>query len=71
MIEVQTQELKPMLKKLLHELLMQERNLLKELIYEVMEDIALAKAIAEGKDSENVERNEIFALLDGRDCILS
>jgi hypothetical protein len=63
MLETQAQELKPLLKELLHELLMQERGLLKELIYEVIEDVALAKAITEGKDSENVERDEIFALL--------
>jgi hypothetical protein len=27
-----------------------------------MEDVAMAKAIAEGKDSENVGRDEIFEL---------
>jgi hypothetical protein len=43
----------------------QERDLLAELIYEVMEDVAMAKAIAEGKNSENVGRDEIFALLEG------
>ena len=63
MTELQAQELKPMLKQLLRELLTQERDLLAELIYEVMEDIALARAIQEGKNSENVERDEIFALL--------
>jgi hypothetical protein len=64
MVEVQAQDLKALLKELLRELLTQERDLLAELIYEVMEDIALARAIAEGKDSENVERDEIFALLE-------
>ena len=28
-----------------------------------MEDVAMAKAIDEGKDSENVARDEIFELL--------
>jgi hypothetical protein len=31
---------------------------LAELIYEVVEDIPLARAVEEGKDSENVERDE-------------
>jgi hypothetical protein len=64
MLETQAQELKPMLKELLHELLMEEGGLLKELIYEVIEDVALAKTITEGKNGENVKRDEIFALLD-------
>lgn len=40
-----------------------ERDFLTEVIYEVMEDVALGRAIAEGKDDENVERDEIFAFL--------
>jgi hypothetical protein len=47
----------------LHELLLQERETLTNLIYEVMEDIALAKAIEEGLDDENVSSEEVFALL--------
>jgi hypothetical protein len=30
----------------------------------IMEDVAMAKAIAEGKDSENVGRDEIFELFE-------
>jgi hypothetical protein len=60
---LEAQDLRPLLKELLREMFTQERDLLAELIYEVMEDVAMARAIAEGKDSENVERNEIFALL--------
>ena len=41
----------------------QLKPILKELISEVIEDYALANAIKEGKDSENVSREEIFALL--------
>jgi hypothetical protein len=63
MLETQSQELKPIIKEVLHELLLQERETLTDLIYEVMEDIALAKAIEEGLDGENVSREEIFALL--------
>jgi len=41
----------------------QERETLTDVIYEVIEDIALAKAIEEGLDDENVSREEIFSLL--------
>jgi hypothetical protein len=63
MLETQAQELKPIIKEVLHDLLLQERETLTDLIYEVMEDIALAKAIEEGLDGENVSREEVFALL--------
>ncbi|MFM7437309.1 MAG: hypothetical protein ACKO2V_01690 [Snowella sp.] len=63
MLETQTQDLKPLVKEALRELLIQDRETLLDLIYEVMEDIALAKAIEKGLDGENVSREEIFALL--------
>lgn len=62
---LEAQDLRPLLKELLREMFTQERDLLAELIYEVLEDVAMARAIAEGKDSENVERDEIFSLLEG------
>jgi hypothetical protein len=62
---LEAQDFRPLLKELLREMFTQERDLLAELIYEVMEDVAMAKAIAEGKNSENVGRDEIFALLEG------
>ncbi|OYQ63533.1 MAG: hypothetical protein DCE90_16505 [Pseudanabaena sp.] len=65
MAMLEAQDLRPLLKELLREMFTQERDLLAELIYEVMEDVAMARAIAEGKDSENVGRDEIFALLEG------
>ncbi|ARI79611.1 hypothetical protein IQ224_20350 [Microcystis sp. LEGE 00066] len=63
MLEDQTQALKPILKEVLHELLLQERETLTDVIYEVIEDMALAKAIEEGLHDENVSREEIFSLL--------
>jgi hypothetical protein len=62
---LEAQDLRPLLKELLREMFTQERDLLAELIYEVMEDVAMTRGISEGKDSENVERDEIFALLEG------
>jgi hypothetical protein len=63
MLETQAQDLKPLVKEALRELLIQDRETLLDLIYEVMEDIALAKAIEEGLDGENVSHEEVFALL--------
>ena len=60
MLDIQAEELKPLLKELLHELLIQERGWFMDLVYEAMEDKAMARAIAEGKDGENVSRDEIF-----------
>ncbi|WP_271251579.1 hypothetical protein [Pseudanabaena sp. Chao 1811] len=62
---LEAQDLRPLLKELLREMFTQERDMLAELIYAVMEDVAMARAIAEGKNSENVGRDEIFALLEG------
>ncbi|MEB3175946.1 MAG: hypothetical protein VKN60_12300 [Cyanobacteriota bacterium] len=71
MLETQTHDLKPLVREVLQELLIQDRETLliqdretlRDLIYEVMEDIALARAIEEGLDDENVSREEVFALL--------
>ena len=57
-------QLKEVIKAALIEILQEQRGLLYELITEVMEDMALVKAIDEGKDSEPVERSEIFSMLE-------
>ncbi len=60
MLKTEIEELKPLLKEVIYELLRQERGWLEELIQEVMEEVALGRAIEAGKDSENVSRDEIF-----------
>jgi hypothetical protein len=64
MLNLQVEELKPLLKEALQELLMQERSWILDLFYEAMEEVAMSKAIAEGKDTENVGRDEIFELFE-------
>ena len=54
MSNLQVEELKPLLKLALHELLIQEHSWILDLFYEAMEEVAMAKAIAEVKDSENL-----------------
>ena len=45
----------------------ERRDLVHDLLLEVMEDIALVRAIQEGENSEIVEREEIFQILDGKE----
>jgi len=51
---------------------MEERkDLVYDVLQDVMEDILLVKAIQEGEDSEVVERDEIFQILDDNRSIAS
>ncbi|MGA9994332.1 MAG: hypothetical protein WBP93_02905 [Pyrinomonadaceae bacterium] len=58
-------KLKDILKSALSEALEEHRDLVREIIEEAMEDIALARAIEEGRSSERVSRDEVFAILEG------
>lgn len=57
-------QLKDALKAALVEVLEERPDLLRDVLAEVMEDIALARAIQEGETSEPVSRAEVFGLLD-------
>ena len=57
-------QLKEVIKAALIEILQEQRGLLYDLVTEVMEDMALVKAIDEDKNSEPVERSEIFSILE-------
>ncbi len=58
--------LKEILKKALIEVLEERKNLFYELITEVLEDIALVRAIKEGETTESVSRAEVFSILEGK-----
>ncbi|MCA1687238.1 MAG: hypothetical protein LC714_01255 [Actinobacteria bacterium] len=60
------EELKQALKEALTETLHEQRELLHEVFAEVLEDFALAEAIREGRQTERVERDEVFDILDGK-----
>ncbi len=60
---IDSSQLKAVLKTVLTEILQEQRGLLYDLIVEIMEDIALTKAIEEGQDSELVTRDEVFNVL--------
>jgi hypothetical protein len=43
--------------------LREERELLSDAMEDAMEDIALARAIAEGNETEEIDRKEVFSIL--------
>jgi hypothetical protein len=58
-------ELKNMLKAAVTEVLEENRNLLREIVEEALEEIALARAIDEGLKTDPVSPTEVFAVLEG------
>ena len=57
-------QLKAIFKAALVEVMEERRDLIRDAVEDALEEIALARAIEEGKDSEAVSRNEVFALLE-------
>jgi hypothetical protein len=58
--------MKQALKEALAETLHEQRGLLHEVFAEVLEDFAFSEAIREGRQTERVERDEVFDVLEGR-----
>jgi hypothetical protein len=58
--------MKQALKEALAETLHEQRDLLHEIFAEVLEDFAFAEAVREGHQTERVERDEVFNVLEGR-----
>ena len=58
-------EIKELFKDAFVELLQERRELFYELMAEIIEDIALLKAIKEGEDTATVRRDEVFRILEG------
>ena len=57
--------LKDLLKAAMVEALHEHRDLVKDIVEEALEDIALTRAIDEGLRSESIPREEVLAILDG------
>ena len=64
-------QLKDLMKTAILEIFEERRDLFQELIAEALEDIAMIKAIDEGKDSDPVSRDAIFAILEQPESRLS
>jgi hypothetical protein len=58
-------KLKELLKSAIVEILEERKDLIRELLEEVIEDIALARAIEEGEHTARVSRDEVFEVLEG------
>lgn len=63
-ITISQDELKVIIKETFIEVLRERKDLLEEAVIEAIEDIALAKAIAEGAAGPSVSESEIFKTLD-------
>ena len=57
-------KLKDMLKVAMVEALHEQRDLVKDILAEAIEDIALGRAIDEGLQSDSAPRGEVFAVLE-------
>lgn len=57
-------KLKEALKSAIVEVLEEQKDLVRELLEEALEDIALARAIEEGEQSQLITRGEVFSALE-------
>lgn len=64
-VPLDDKRLKDLFKTAVLEVLEERKELLRDLIEETMEDIALARAIEQGQRTEEVSRSEVISLLDG------
>ncbi|MBD2516307.1 hypothetical protein H6G93_15050 [Nostoc sp. FACHB-973] len=59
-------KLKELLKTAIVEVLQEQKEVFYDLLAEIIEDIALEKAIKEGENTETVSREAIFQILDSQ-----
>ena len=59
-------QLKEVFKQAFAELLQERKDLLYDVFSEVLEDIALANAIKEGENTEIVDKDQVFQILESK-----
>jgi hypothetical protein len=64
MSTVEQQELKQAVKDALKEVMLENSEMLKDILLEVLEDIALLRRIEEGRQSELINRTDVMDLLE-------
>lgn len=64
-------KIKELFKKAIIEAIEERKDLVYNVLQDVVEDILLVKAIQEGEDSEVVERDDIFKIIDDTHSIAS
>ena len=65
MATIDEARLKELMKSAIVEALEEHRDLVQEIVEEAMEDFALARAIEQGLGSGSIERDQVFAILEG------
>ncbi|MFC1851713.1 hypothetical protein ACFL27_16100 [candidate division CSSED10-310 bacterium] len=63
-LTINDEKSRKMFKELMIELIIERKDLFHEIIVEAMEDIAMGKAIAEGRKNEFVNEEKIMELLE-------
>jgi hypothetical protein len=63
-INLDENKLKEIFKTAIIELMQEQKEVFSDLFAEILEDIALEKAIKEGEETETVSREAIFKILD-------
>ena len=64
-ITVSEDALRQMLRQAVAEALDDRRDLLHDVLMEVLEDVAFAEAVRQGRETDRVDRADVFAALDG------
>lgn len=65
-INLDESKLKALLKTAIIEVLQEQKEVFSDLLAEIIEDIALEKAIEEGENTETVSREAIFEILESQ-----
>jgi signal transduction histidine kinase len=60
-------KIKELIKQAIIEAIEEKKDIVHDLLMEVMDDLAMIRAIEEGEDSGNAGREEIFNILDGKE----
>jgi predicted Zn-dependent protease with MMP-like domain len=63
-ISTEDEKLKELVKAALIDVLEERRDLVKDILVEAIEDMALGKAISQGLSSDPISRNEVLELLE-------
>ena len=61
---IESDELKEVFKSAIVEVLQERRELVSEILQEIIEDIAFSKAIADGEQTPRVSRESVFEVLE-------
>jgi len=64
---IDDRKIKVLFKQAIIEVIEEKKEVVHDLLVEVMEDIAMVRAIQDGENSEQVSRNDIFQILKGKE----